>query len=436
MAKGGRVSLDPQFFAPETFVFAAAPGVSPVWRRLQLGDPEGAEFFAEALSEDTVGVAALAQIRAAIAYARGDVAAAAAVLAEVLPGLTGVAEIAALSFQAAVCAFDLGDLAAGRRAFAASLAAVDSPSVWAAWARRERAIGDADAAGRVLADALNRHPDHPDLLNVSAAWHLAAHRFAEALAALDRLPQAYSRHPLALVNRGNALRGLRRFVEARECFMQAVEQAPDLFEARLGLGLAAFEAGDDAAAEAAFRAALVIRPDHPEAAEHLARLLARTARADEAKALLEGVLSRFPDHYAARYRLALILHEDGDYDGALRHAQAALSLRPEALELHDLIGLSRLAVGDFDGARRSFDIAAALPLPQASSYASNRVYALHYDPRISPAELFDEHRAFGDRFGGVGDDPEAVFANPPEPSRRLRVGYVSPDFGRIRWPFS
>ncbi len=428
MAKGGRVSLDPQFFAPETFVFAAAPGVSPVWRRLQLGDPEGAEFFAEALSEDTVGAAALAQIRAAIAYARGDVAAAAAALAEVLPGLAGVAEIAALSFQAAVCAFDLGDLAAGRRAFAASLAAVDSPSVWAVWARRERAVGETAAVGEVLADALNRHPDHPDLLNVSAAWHLAAHRFVEALAALDRLPQAYSRHPLALVNRGGALRGLRRFVEARECFMQAVEQAPDLFEARLGLALAAFEMGDDAAAEAAFRAALIIRPDHPEAAEHLARLLARTARIGEAKAMLEGVLSRFPDDYAARYRLALILHEDGDYDGALRHARAALSLRPEALELHDLIGLSRLACGDLDGARRSFDVAAALPLPQASSYASNRIYALHYDPRISPAELFAAHRAFGDRFGGVGDDPEAAFANPPEPSRRLRVGYVSPDF--------
>jgi predicted O-linked N-acetylglucosamine transferase (SPINDLY family) len=423
------VGLDPLFLSPDLFGCAVAPGSFPAWRRLQLGDPEGAEFFAGALSEDEAGIAGLACLKAAISASRGDSAAALPLLRAALPRVSDPAEIAALSFLAGLAAFDLGDAAAGRLSLAAAVAARDDAAIWAAWARCERAAGSpAAAVEKVLAEALAHHPDHPDLLNVRAAQCLGERRFAEALAALDRLPAAFAEHPLALVNRGGALRGLSRFVEARDCFARAVAAAPELAAARLGAALAAFEAGDDAAAEPLLRGILAETPDQIDAAEHLARLLARTRRAGEAKDLLRDLLSRVPDGYAARYRLALLLHEEGDYDGALAQAEAALELRPEALELHDLIGLSRLACGEIDAAQRSFGIAAALDLPQASAYASNRIYALHYDPRVSPADLFAAHRAYETRFGGVGDDPAAAFANSPDPERRLRVGYVSPDF--------
>ncbi len=423
------MTLDPLFLLPDLFGCAVAPGSFPAWRRLHLGDPEGAAFFAEALPEDAAGTVGLARLKAAVAAARGDAATAHALLRAALPHAADSSETAALACLAGLAAFDLGEPEAGRQALAQAAAARDDAAIWAAWARRERAAGGADAAvDRVLDEALAHHPDHPDLLNVLAAHRLGAGRFAEALAVLDRLPAEFADHPLALVNRGGALRGLSRFAEARTCFAQAAAAAPGLASARLGEALAAFEEGDDAAAEPRFRAILADTPDHAEATEHLARLLARSRRVDAARVLLRDLLTRVPDCYAARYRLALILHEDGDYDGAVAQAEAALALRPEALELHDLIGLSRLACGEIDAAERSFGIAAALSVPQASAYASNRVYALHYDPRVSPAALFAAHRAYETRFGGAGDDPEAVFANPPDPERRLRVGYVSPDF--------
>ncbi|MGE4526871.1 MAG: tetratricopeptide repeat protein [Rhodospirillaceae bacterium] len=419
------MSLEEGFFSSEVFRSAATPGVASAWRRLQLGDPEGAEFFADGVSEDEAGIAGLAQLRAAIAIARGDAAAAAAALQAALPRLEVPAETAALSCQAALCAWETGDAAAARAAFAASIAAADTPETWAAWARRERAGGAADAALRVLADGLARHPGHPDLLNVLAACELAARRFDAALAALDRLPPAFAAHPLALVNRGNALLGLRRFDAARQAFDAALAAEPDLCAALYGRAAADFESGADAA-EAGLAAVLARQPLHPEASVLLARLLVRTGRAAAARALLEELLHAAPDCFAALYHLAVILRDAGEIEAAEARLVAAFALRPEAVHLNDLLGLLRLDRGDLSGAQAAFARAAAALAPEAAAYESNRLYALHYDPGATPEEIAAAHRAYGARFGGVGEDEP--FANPPEPERPLRIGYVSPDF--------
>ncbi len=420
--------VDELFFASELFQIAAQPGVTAAWRRLQMGDADGAVFFADALTEAEAGIAGLAQIRAAIAVVRGDAAAAATLLRDVLPQIGDAAAVSAISFQYGLCAWSCGDVDAARAAFASAADAADAKAVWAAWARCERVAGEAEAAWRVLERGLGHHPDHLDLLNLLAAWHLEMERFAEALAVLDRLPAVFADHPVALVNRGNALRGLSRLDAARDCFRRALTAAPTLFEARFGLALSVFDAGDDGEAEPALRAALAQKPDHPEVVVHLARLLARTHRVAEAKDYLAAMLERVPDCFAAHYRFAMILLEDSDFEEAEAHALIALGLRPDADELHDLLGLARLSCGDFEGARRSFEIAAAMVLPQASAYSSNRIYAQHYDPRLSAVDVFAAHRAYGACFGGIGTDPNAVFANPPDPGRRLRVGYVSPDY--------
>ena len=55
--------------------------------------------------------------------------------------------------------------------------------------------------------------------------------------------------------------------------------------------------------------------------------------------------------------------------------------------------------------------------------------ALHYDDRITPTELFDEHLRWAKRHA----DPltraaTTPHANERNPERRLRIGYVSGDF--------
>jgi protein O-GlcNAc transferase len=68
---------------------------------------------------------------------------------------------------------------------------------------------------------------------------------------------------------------------------------------------------------------------------------------------------------------------------------------------------------------------------------SNLLFSLHLDPAQTPGGIFEEHRLFGKLFGSSGaaaasHTPASGHVSPvratPLSGRRLRVGYVSPDF--------
>jgi tetratricopeptide (TPR) repeat protein len=69
---------------------------------------------------------------------------------------------------------------------------------------------------------------------------------------------------------------------ARERYYMAIELDEDFVEARSNLGCVLAEQGDFGLAEAAFRGALEYHPDYADAHYHLARLLDRANRRDEA----------------------------------------------------------------------------------------------------------------------------------------------------------
>ena len=60
--------------------------------------------------------------------------------------------------------------------------------------------------------------------------------------------------------------------------------------------------------------------------------------------------------------------------------------------------------------------------------ASNLLYSLHLHPASTPASLFVEHRKWNESYAQALAPQAPVYPNDPDPDRRLRVGYVSPDF--------
>jgi len=83
-------------------------------------------------------------------------------------------------------------------------------------------------------------------------------------------------------------------------------------EARANLGLARFQAGDDARAEEDFRKALEKNPHYPDLHYYVALLCERTGRPGEASAALETALSIHPDYLEARLLFAVVLAQLGD----------------------------------------------------------------------------------------------------------------------------
>ena len=83
-------------------------------------------------------------------------------------------------------------------------------------------------------------------------------------------------------------------------------------EARANLGLARFQAGDDARAEEDFRKALEKNPHYPDLHYYVALLCERGGRPGEAAGALETALSIHGDYLEARLLFAVVLAQLGD----------------------------------------------------------------------------------------------------------------------------
>jgi tetratricopeptide (TPR) repeat protein len=103
----------------------------------------------------------------------------------------------------------------------------------------------------------------------------------------------------AWYNLGLAYAGRGRGYEAEAAFRQALELRPDYPEAIAGLGQIALQRSDWAGALLRFEAALLLNPDHPDVLNNCAVALRFSGRKDEARERLLRALSVNPDHELA-----------------------------------------------------------------------------------------------------------------------------------------
>lgn len=151
------------------------------------------------------------------------------------------------------------------------------------------------------------------------------------------------------------------------------------------------------------------------------------------RALLRSLVGRHralgPD---ASKRAGYAARTAGDPDAALAHFLHAAHLRPGDAEAWNAAGMLHLARGEpgeaIDALRQ------ALAAPHGPAVESNYLYALLLDPALDSGALLAAHLDWARRHA----DPLTARAPAPAPrppNRRLRIGYVSPDFRKhvIAW---
>lgn len=209
-----------------------------------------------------------------------------------------------------------------------------------------------DEARALRVAAATGHPESPEILAalVEAAMGSFAMAEAHALASawIERAPDDW----LPRVRRGEIRARFSLHTQARDDYEAALASEPAATAAHAGLGtLLVRELGDAAAAEPHLVAALADRPDDAACLMALAEARLRTARPEEARAVLARVLGARPDDPAA-LRLGAILDLD---DGRAVQAVAALRRADAAApgDIQTLAVLSRaLALaGESDEAR-------------------------------------------------------------------------------------
>lgn len=262
--------------------------------------------------------------------------------------------------------------------------------------RLERALehhraGRLDEAEALYREALEEDPRNPDALHLAGVAAFQRGRPAEALARIEAAIRIQGRVAPYHNNLGIILKRLGQTGQARECFERALALDPGYAEAHNNLGDVLQAEGRLEEAAARYREALRIKPDYAEAHNNLGNALMETDRPEE----------------------------------ALEHLGRALELRPGWAEAHNNRGNAYLKLAFLEEALACYRRALELD-PECVAAHSALLYALNCDPECEPATALAEHRRWGARYAAHGAGPP--HGNDPQPERRLRLGYLSPDF--------
>ena len=291
------------------------------------------------------------------------------------------------------------------------LHAGDLPGATAAYDRAARLLPDSADAWNGLGTALTR-------LGRADQAVLA---FGRALAVNPDVPEAH-------FNLAVALRAQGRTADAIGAARSAVARRPDWPEAWNNLGVWLHQSGRDAEAADALSRALAARPGYAEAHCNLGSVWRQAGRTAEAIACYRRAVDLRPDYAEALSNLGSVLERAGEVDEAIATLRRAIDLRPDLTEAHNNLGNALKGTGDLDGALACWSTVARLRPADAAAH-SNLVYTLLYHPAADPRGHLDAAVAWGRRHA----DPLTAAA-PRQPvhvrpaGRRLRVGYVAPDF--------
>lgn len=240
---------------------------------------------------------------------------------------------------------------------------------------------------------LNAQPDNSvALANLGSACE-AGGRTDEALSAYRAAVAADPTSNIARSNLGGLLQKLGQLDEARDCFQKVLAADPRFVTAYLGFARVLYQQGDLTAALASCRQALDIDSNNARAWLQLGMMLNEQGCPDEAAAHCRRASELDPHLPGAHGNLAIALHLMGDVEQSLAHHRREIEVNPGSSLFH-----------------------------------SNLLYSLNYYPGLDAQTIFDEHRAWARKYADPLTAASAPHANDRSPSRRLRLGYVSPYF--------
>jgi predicted O-linked N-acetylglucosamine transferase (SPINDLY family) len=290
--------------------------------------------------------------------------------------------------------------------------------------------------------------------------HQAQGRLDEAIASYRETLRLDPKSSLAENNLGAALKEQGQLEEAIAAYLRAIELQPLLADAHFNLGVARQAQKDEAAALAAYRQAIACNPQFAKALVNLGRFSQKEGRLHEALELYDRAVAADPSFAGAHFNRAGVYEELGRSAEALAGFERTLVLQPDFPEAYNDLALYYSDRGKADKAiaycqkgleydpdspalranlatslthqgrqaealvecRRAIELR-----PQSHAEHSNLLYSLNFIPSDTQ-EVFDEHLEWARRHAEPLTAAAPPLTNDRTPDRRLRVGYVSPNF--------
>ncbi len=296
----------------------------------------------------------------------------------------------------------------------------------AAQATAAEARGDVIGAEHLARQVLGQQPDDVAMLSVAGRACLARRDHDAARACFERVVTLSPKDAGAWTD----LAGMRLAAGDSEGVLAIAERAHAKGARSAGLtrlrAAALGRLGRQKEAIALLRRFVQEHPRDLDALRELGELLLQIGPMEEAFAVARRLHALEPESAQGHVKMAMVSLVSRRLAEARHHAERAVTLGPDsARAVHALAGVL-LDEGHFTEALRTYERAVALD-PRDAEIHTGLLYCLHHLPESGRARLAEEHARWAERHTFPLVRTRA-FTNLPDPERRLRIGYLSPDF--------
>jgi FkbM family methyltransferase len=264
-----------------------------------------------------------------------------------------------------------------------------------------RELGDPGKASESYQKSIDLQPDNVDALKGLGETCLELGRTDEAVKHLERASELNPVNSAILFSLAGAFHRRRERDKAAEFYRKVLDQDPDNADAWNNLGTALIDSGNVEEGVSVLRQGATLNPNSPEIHYNIGKGLERLDRLGEALSSYEKSLDLNPHFSTAWNNIGNIHKDQGNCEKALSYYRTAL--------------------------KNSSSDTTVSKIPPSGIH-SNLLFTMHYSEAIDPDKIFNQHREWESTHASSLKEYIPAHENDVSPNRRLRIGYVSPDF--------
>jgi protein O-GlcNAc transferase len=323
--------------------------------------------------------------------------------------------------------------------------------------------GNFDQAQRILEKIVKKQPENIPALNMLGMLSYQLHKYDSAIQYMKRVVRLQPQNSRAYYVLGHSLQEKGKVDEAVDYYQEALKLDPGLADIYYNLGTIYHDKKKIDEAVAFYGKALQINPRDIDACYNLGNILQENGRLDEAVTYYQKALQLDPGLVDVYSKLGLIYNVKKQYDEAINSYRQAVRINPSGPAAYYGLGTALAGKGRLEDAilvyrkalqmnpsdatayyylgytllvqgmlnegetslRRSIQIDPDVPSPYQSL-----LQLMSYSKKYDAQTVLSEHLYFDKHFAEPLLPAIIPHSNICDTNRKLRVGYVSPNFRR------
>ncbi len=288
--------------------------------------------------------------------------------------------------------------------------------------------GQFEAAVASCQTAIKLMPSFTEAYNNLGNAYKGSGQLDDAVSAYTRALKLKPGFTVVYNNLGAVLQRLGQLEEAEQSFKKALKQNPNYPEAHNNLGGVQLILGQLKEANISFLKALELKPDYPEAQRNLAYTAREGGEFKRAEELFCRAIELRPDDVKAHNNLGALYKASNRLSEAANEFRKILEFQPDYAEAHNNLGVVLMDLGYPIEAENAYQNALTYK-PDFHETENNRLFCVNYRTDLSGEEIFEWYKRYGDKVAlQVADEVLEHSGWSWDGQRKLRIGYMSPDF--------